>query len=89
MLQFAGAVADGVIVLAGVAKEALDSALANVELGARSAGRRLEDLDIVTGVFCHVSDDWRRAMNSRSRTRRCTSPGIRTSCAHSGFPSPR
>jgi len=63
MLQFAGAIADGVIVVAGVAKDSLENALASVEIGARGAGRRLEDLDIVTGTFCHISEDWRSAMD--------------------------
>jgi 5,10-methylenetetrahydromethanopterin reductase len=62
MLQFAGAVADGVIIVAGIAKDSVENALANVDIGARGAGRRLEDIDIVTGTFCHISDDWRNAM---------------------------
>jgi 5,10-methylenetetrahydromethanopterin reductase len=59
MLQLAGEVADGVIMLVGIAKEALEYGLENVEIGARRAGRRLEDLDVVTGTFCHVGPDWR------------------------------
>jgi 5,10-methylenetetrahydromethanopterin reductase len=59
MLQMAGEVADGVIMLVGIAKTALEYGLENVEIGARRAGRRLDDLDIVTGTFCHVGPDWR------------------------------
>jgi 5,10-methylenetetrahydromethanopterin reductase len=59
MLQLAGEIGDGVIMLLGIAKEALEYGLENVEIGARRARRRLEDLDIVTGTFCHVGPDWR------------------------------
>jgi 5,10-methylenetetrahydromethanopterin reductase len=59
MLQLAGEIADGVIMLVGIAKEALEYGLSNVEIGARRAGRGLGDLDIVTGTFCHVGPDWR------------------------------
>jgi 5,10-methylenetetrahydromethanopterin reductase len=59
MLQLAGEVGDGVIMLVGVAKEALEYGLSNVEIGARRAGRRLEEVDVVTGTFCHVGEDWR------------------------------
>jgi len=62
MLELAGEIGDGVIVLAGVTRDALRAALANVERGARRGGRRLQDLDIVTGTFCHISEDWRSAM---------------------------
>jgi 5,10-methylenetetrahydromethanopterin reductase len=60
MLQLAGEIGDGVIMLVGIAKEALEYGLSNVEIGARRVGRRLDELDIVTGTFCHVGPDWRR-----------------------------
>jgi 5,10-methylenetetrahydromethanopterin reductase len=56
MLQLAGEIADGVIMVTGISKESIDYGLRNVETGARRAGRRLEDLDIATGVYCHVGD---------------------------------
>jgi 5,10-methylenetetrahydromethanopterin reductase len=59
MLQLAGEMADGVIMLVGIAKDALEYGLENIEIGARRAGRRVEDLDVVTGTFCHVGGDWR------------------------------
>ena len=59
MLQLAGEIADGVIMLLGIAKESLEYGLENVEIGARRAGRRLEDIDVVTGTFCYVGPDWR------------------------------
>lgn len=62
MLELAGEIGDGVIVLAGIARDSLEAALASVERGARRSGRRLDDLDIVTGTFCHISDDRRLAM---------------------------
>jgi 5,10-methylenetetrahydromethanopterin reductase len=59
MLQLAGQVADGVILAVGVSAESLDYALTNVELGAKRAGRRLEDLDLALGTFSQVAADWR------------------------------
>jgi 5,10-methylenetetrahydromethanopterin reductase len=60
MLQLAGELGDGVILLSGVAKESIEFALTNLEIGARRAGRRLEEIDVVTGAFCEISRDWRR-----------------------------
>jgi 5,10-methylenetetrahydromethanopterin reductase len=62
MLQFAGEVADGVILLAGIASESLEYSLRNIEIGANRGGRKIEHLDIATGTFCHISDDWRSMM---------------------------
>jgi 5,10-methylenetetrahydromethanopterin reductase len=62
MLQLAGEIADGVIMVTGISKESLDYGLTNVEIGARRAGRRLEDVDIATGVYCHIGDDHRASM---------------------------
>jgi 5,10-methylenetetrahydromethanopterin reductase len=62
MLQFAGEVADGVILLAGIAPESLEYSLRNIEIGARRGGRKIEDIDIATGTFCTISDDWRTTM---------------------------
>lgn len=58
MLQFAGEVADGVITVAGIGPEALGYIRTNLEIGAKRAGRRLEDIDLAIGVFCSISDDW-------------------------------
>ena len=59
MLQLAGEIADGVIMMVGISKEALEYGFRNVEIGARRAGRRLEELQIATGVYGHVSNNWR------------------------------
>jgi 5,10-methylenetetrahydromethanopterin reductase len=60
MLQLAGELADGVILMVGLSREALEYALTNIEIGAKRAGRRLDDLDIAAGALVHVADDWRR-----------------------------
>ena len=56
MLELSGRVADGVIILVGVDSGALDKALAKIEAGAKSAGRKLSDLHLVLWVPCAVSD---------------------------------
>lgn len=59
MLQLAGEIADGVIMMTGISPSALDYGLSNIERGARRGGRRLEDLDIAVGAYCHITEDWR------------------------------
>lgn len=61
MLQLAGEVADGVILLAGVDSDNLAYALGHVRAGAERTGRRMEDLELVLGAHCYVGDDWREA----------------------------
>lgn len=56
-LRLAGAVADGVILLSGVAPGPLERALALVREGAESAGRRFEDLEITVSAHAMVTDD--------------------------------
>lgn len=56
-LQLAGEIADGVIVLAGLAQPLVERALGHIRDGAARAGRSLEDLDICVGTFCHITDD--------------------------------
>ncbi len=56
-LQLAGEVADGVIVLAGLSPPLIEQALGNIRAGAERSGRRLEDLDVCLGAFCHITDD--------------------------------
>jgi 5,10-methylenetetrahydromethanopterin reductase len=58
-LALAGEIADGVIVLAGLAPELIEKALAHIAEGAARAGRRLEDVEICLGTFCHVTSDER------------------------------
>jgi len=56
-LALAGEIADGVIVLAGVAPELIERSLFHIRQGAARVGRDLAGLDICLGTFCHVSDD--------------------------------
>ena len=66
MLQLAGEVADGVIMVTGISEEALDYGFTNIEIGACRAGRRPEDLDIAVGAYCHFGPD-RRAAAKQAR----------------------
>lgn len=49
--EMAGRVADGVLMTCGGSREGLDFALEHVRVGAASAGRRLDDLDVAWHVF--------------------------------------
>ena len=57
MLELAGRIADGVIVLVGVAGDYVRHALERIEAGARTVGRKLGDIDLVLWVPCAVSDN--------------------------------
>jgi 5,10-methylenetetrahydromethanopterin reductase len=56
MLELSGKIADGIIVLVGVADEYLAQAKARIEAGAKAAGRKLADIHLVLWVPCAVSD---------------------------------
>ncbi len=56
MLELSGRIADGIIVLVGVADEYIAHAKEKIAEGARAAGRKLEDIDLVLWVPCAVSD---------------------------------
>jgi 5,10-methylenetetrahydromethanopterin reductase len=56
MLELSGRIADGIIVLVGVADEYLAQAKARIEAGAKAAGRKLSDIRLVLWVPCAVSD---------------------------------
>ena len=60
-LALAGEIADGVIVLAGVAPELIERSLLHIRAGAARVGRDLAGLDICLGTFCHVTGDEREA----------------------------
>jgi 5,10-methylenetetrahydromethanopterin reductase len=49
-IELAGEVADGVLLLVGVNPGIVETALGHLERGARRAGRRLEDLEIIWAV---------------------------------------
>jgi 5,10-methylenetetrahydromethanopterin reductase len=56
-LALAGEVADGVIILAGIAPNLIERSIGHIREGAARAGRRFEDIDVCLGTFCHVTDD--------------------------------
>ena len=57
ILQLAGRIADGVIVLVGTAPHFIEAALQRIEAGAKESGRTLEDLDIVLWTPTAINDD--------------------------------
>jgi 5,10-methylenetetrahydromethanopterin reductase len=61
ILELAGRIADGVIVLVGTAREFVEAALATIEKGARASGRTLDDLHIVLWTPTAIADDPVRA----------------------------
>ena len=56
MLKLSGRIADGIIVLVGVADEYIAHAREKISAGAKAAGRRIEDINLVLWVPCAVSD---------------------------------
>lgn len=56
ILQLAGRIADGVIMLVGTDPRFVEAALARVELGARESGRQLSDLHIVLWTPAAICD---------------------------------
>ena len=63
-LAFAGSVADGVILLTGTSRAALDRSVGLVREGARRADRDPDEIDIVVSAFCQVTDDVERDARS-------------------------
>jgi 5,10-methylenetetrahydromethanopterin reductase len=59
-LRLAGEIADGVILLSGVAPGPLERAVAAVREGAEAAGRRFEDIEITVSAHALVTDDVER-----------------------------
>jgi 5,10-methylenetetrahydromethanopterin reductase len=56
MLELAGEVADGVVMMVGVSEAMVQAALDRVRAGAARAGRRPEAIDLVLWTSCAVSD---------------------------------
>jgi 5,10-methylenetetrahydromethanopterin reductase len=56
MLELSGRIADGIIVLVGVADEYIAHAKEKIAVGAKAAGRILADINLVLWVPCAVSD---------------------------------
>jgi 5,10-methylenetetrahydromethanopterin reductase len=56
MLELSGRIADGIVVLVGVADEYIAHAKEKIAAGATAARRKLEDINLVLWVPCAVSD---------------------------------
>ena len=56
MLELSGRIADGIIVLVGVADDYIAHAKEKIAAGAKAAGRKLADLNLVLWVPCAVSE---------------------------------
>ena len=56
MLELSGRIADGIIVLVGIADDYIAHAQERIAAGAKSAGRKSEDIRLVLWVPCAVSD---------------------------------
>lgn len=56
MLELSGKIADGIIVLVGVADDYLRQAKERIEAGAKAAGRKLGDINLILWVPCAVSE---------------------------------
>ncbi|WP_376789472.1 LLM class flavin-dependent oxidoreductase [Thermoflexus sp.] len=64
MMELAGEIADGVLLNYLVSPKYNERALHHLEIGARRAGRRLEDIDRPQLVVCSVDRDRRKALDS-------------------------
>jgi 5,10-methylenetetrahydromethanopterin reductase len=56
MLELSGRIADGIIVLVGIADEYIAHAKEKIAAGAKAAGRKLDEINIVLWVPCAVSE---------------------------------
>jgi 5,10-methylenetetrahydromethanopterin reductase len=59
MLELCGRIADGIIILVGVADEYIHHAKEKIAAGAKTAGRKLTDINLVLWVPCAVSESAR------------------------------
>ena len=57
MLQLAGEIADGVIINTGLTPDIVRNSIAQVQIGAAAAGRRLEDVDMWWLPLCNIRSD--------------------------------
>lgn len=64
MLQMAGEIGDGVVMNYCVPVEYNDMALENIEIGAKRAGRTLDEIDRPQLVVCSVAEDHDEAIDS-------------------------
>lgn len=63
-LELAGEVADGAIIATYVSKAQLAFAVERVKAGAAKAGRRVEDVRLISWVYTSISDDGRQAVEN-------------------------
>jgi len=63
-LELAGEIADGAVIATYVSKEQLAFAIERVRAGARKAGRRLEEVRLISWVYTSISDDGRQAVEN-------------------------
>lgn len=62
-VRMAGRIADGVVIGMGVLPEIVRDALAQLEEGAREAGRKVEDIDVWWAVMANLAEDDNSALN--------------------------
>jgi 5,10-methylenetetrahydromethanopterin reductase len=64
MLQLAGEIADGVVLNYCVPVEYNDMAMENIEIGAKKAGRSVDEIDRPQLVVCSVAEEQEEALDS-------------------------
>ena len=63
-LELAGEVADGALIATYVSKEQLEFAIERIRAGAERAGRKLEDIKLISWVYTSISDDGQQAVEN-------------------------
>jgi len=63
-LELAGELADGALIATYVSKDQLQFAVDRVRAGAEKAGRKLEDVKLISWVYTSISDDGRQAVEN-------------------------
>lgn len=63
-LELAGEIADGAVIATYVSKEQLKFATERVRAGAEKAGRRPEDVKLISWVYTSISDDGQQAVEN-------------------------
>jgi 5,10-methylenetetrahydromethanopterin reductase len=63
-LELAGELADGALIATYVSKEQLKFAVERVRAGAEKAGRKLEDVKLISWVYTSISDDSHQAVEN-------------------------
>jgi len=63
-LELAGEIADGAVIATYVSREQLAFAIERVRAGATKAGRRFEDVRLISWVYTSISDDGRQAVEN-------------------------